>query len=462
MKKILAAVGLTMVLTLCACAPKAYEVEFDVNGGTLVSGDLTQTVDVGENATVPVVEKDGMTLAWNGSYSNIQSDEVITAQWTPCEYTVRFEENGGTLISGELTQTVTYGESAQAPVLESDHMTLSWDKEVTNITEDTVITAQWISTEMSSEEIAEYVGQRTVTVNVSTINGYDSSGSGFFIDSDGTLVTNYHVIDMGAEMSVQTYDGGAYDVEKVIAFAPEYDLAILKIDVSDTPYLEVSEDGARTGENVYAVGSALGFLDGTFTSGTVSSTSRTVGLITCIQTDAATSNGNSGGPLVNKYGEVIGVNSFSYISGESLNLAIHISELDKLTNEVNYSTNEFEEWYRLESARSYSPYDADGDYHYSIINTYQRVTGRSCLYSFDENYDSVSGYVDMCVYYRYEYVENEYDTYVSYLKSMGFVFDTQETYSDGISYYYTNEKDGVTMDLFVHSNGKYISIYPTC
>lgn len=374
-------------------------------------------------------------------------------------YTVTFDLNGGELTGGETEQKVKEGSAATAPTAENNGMELSWDKDFSHVTGDMTVTAQWSKVAMDTTELAAYVQERTVTVNVNTINGYSSAGSGFFIDDQGTIVTNYHVIDMGSAMSVQTSDGGNYDVQTVIDFSPVYDLAILKIDVSGKPYLSFSNEGATTGEQVYAVGSALGTLTGSFTAGTVSSTSRTIGLIDCIQMDAAISHGNSGGPLVNAYGEVVGINTFSFTSGESLNLAIKPEMLQKLSLDKNFTVNDFREWYTTESSRSYSLYTGES-YQYSLVNTYQTVTGEPCVLSVDENDNSAESYYDCCVYYGYNYVPAEYDEYVNYLKSIGFVYQSDETFNDGTSYYYYNEKDGILMDLFVTSDSQGLLVWP--
>ena len=180
--------------------------------------------------------------------------------------------------------------------------------------------AQWTKVALSSTDLAEYVQERTVTVNVTKIAGDNTAGSGFFIDDEGTIVTNYHVIESATAMSVEVNSGGSYDVEEsIVDFSKIYDLAILKIDMTGNEYLDISKEDVKTGEQVYAVGSSLGTLTGSFTAGIVSSTSRIVGLIDCIQMDAAISSGNSGGPLVNVYGEVVGINAYSYINGENLN-----------------------------------------------------------------------------------------------------------------------------------------------
>jgi hypothetical protein len=322
---------------------------------------------------------------------------------------------------------------------------------------------------MDTADLAEYVQERTVTVNVEKITGSKSSGSGFFIDSEGTIVTNFHVIDLAQAISVEMDNGASYPVTEIVDFSNLYDLAILKIDVKDHPYLELAEKDARTGEQVYAVGSALGTLTGTFTGGMVSSTKRTYGEIDCIQMDAAISPGNSGGPLVNVYGEVVGINTASYTRGENLNLAIKVSELDRLAKDKNWSVKEFKEWYEQESSRSWSPTykksDGSTGYLYSLVNNYQTVTGAKCLQSCDngEEGKKVDGYRDMFDYYIYEYNTSEYDKYVEYLKSIGFEYEDSETKDNwtGTSYYYYNEKDEIMIDLYVLKDFSQIWIWPT-
>ena len=382
-------------------------------------------------------------------------------------YTVTFDLNGGELVSGELTQTVTEGESAVCPEAVNGRLALAWDKSAENITADTVITAQWSKVVMDTADLAEYVQDRTVTVNVKTITGGSGTGSGFFVDSEGTIVTNFHVIDMAEEISVEVNSGAVYQVEKVVDFSNVYDLAILKVDVTNHPYLEFCDEPVRTGEQVYAVGSALGTLTGTFTAGIVSSTKRTYGLIECIQMDAAISRGNSGGPLVNVYGEVVGINTAKYTNGENLNLAIKPSTLGTLLQDKNWSVKEFKEWYELESSRSWSPYytkkDGSTGYVYSLVRNYQTVTGANCLRSRKNGVDSfVEGYRDMYDFYVYDYSADQFDEYTAYLKSVGFEFQDTERQSDwvGTSYYYYCEKDGILLDLFVYDDQSRIRIEP--
>lgn len=321
---------------------------------------------------------------------------------------------------------------------------------------------------MTPTDLAEYVGKRTVTVSVDTEDGYTSTGSGFFIDSNGTLVTNYHVIDGAKSISVEISDSAKYDVAAIVDFSEMYDLAVLKLDLDDTLYLEFCEEEPKTGEEAFAIGSSLGFLDGTFSNGIISNASRTVGRIECIQSTAATSNGNSGGPLVNVYGEVMGVNSFGYNGGENLNLAIKHSMLDKLSMDKNWSISQFREWYKKETDRSYKFWDGTNDeWIKSKTNTYQYVTGQECFGSDygwgileGDTEDFVNGYNDTRGVYFYEYVASEFDQYTQYLSDNGYSFIESEDYSEGTSYFYMNEFSGAMIDMFILDGDEFLIIEP--
>mgnify|MGYP000229632516 CR=1 FL=1 len=167
--------------------------------------------------------------------------------------------------------------------------------------------------------LAARVIPAVVSISVNGVTG-SGTGSGFFFDSDGFILTNNHVIDAaarGGTINVKLSDGKKYPA-KLIGRDSSYDLAILKIDVIAAPTLQLgNSDQVQVGDAVIAIGSPLG-LSGTVTSGIISSKNRAVttgsgngesSFINALQTDAAINPGNSGGPLVDKSGAVIGVNS---------------------------------------------------------------------------------------------------------------------------------------------------------
>jgi serine protease Do len=136
-------------------------------------------------------------------------------------------------------------------------------------------------------------------------------GSGFIIGSDGIVLTNAHVVDGADEVTVRLTDRREFKA-KVLGTDKTTDVAVLKIDAKDLPIVRIGDpDKTRVGEWVVAIGTPYG-LDNTVTSGIVSAKSRSLpgdSAVPFIQTDAAVNPGNSGGPLFNMRGEVIGINS---------------------------------------------------------------------------------------------------------------------------------------------------------
>ena len=138
-----------------------------------------------------------------------------------------------------------------------------------------------------------------------------SSGSGFIFSEEGHIVTNYHVVERASTVSIIMYDGEVYPAS-VIGTAPEYDLAVLQIMTDrNLTTLDFATTPSLVGEQVAAIGNPLGEFANSMSVGHVSALNRTITIdgitFEAIQTDAAVNRGNSGGPLVNVNGEVIGV-----------------------------------------------------------------------------------------------------------------------------------------------------------
>jgi serine protease Do len=144
-------------------------------------------------------------------------------------------------------------------------------------------------------------------------------GTGFFISADGYILTNNHMVekDKTTRVTVTTTAGDDYDA-KIIGTDPGTDLALIKIEAKAMPYAELGDSSqVKVGEWVLAIGNPLG-LDNTVTAGIVSYKGRSIDTQSYqdfIQTDAAINRGNSGGPLINMRGEVIGINSQILTSG---------------------------------------------------------------------------------------------------------------------------------------------------
>jgi S1-C subfamily serine protease len=171
------------------------------------------------------------------------------------------------------------------------------------------------SSALSVSALYDRVHQGVVTIKVTTPEG-QALGSGFVIDSEGHIVTNDHVVDGASSISVEFSDGSTYDAELVGTDAST-DIGVIKVDApsSQLTPLELGDSSAlQVGDEVVAIGSPLG-LNETVTSGIVSALNRTItspnnfSINDAIQTDAAINHGNSGGPLLDLQGQVIGINS---------------------------------------------------------------------------------------------------------------------------------------------------------
>lgn len=171
-------------------------------------------------------------------------------------------------------------------------------------------------------------------------------GSGFLVSADGYIVTNRHVVsDESAEYAVFTNDGKKYDA-KVIARDPALDLAIIKINGSSFPHLTFADsDKLEVGQTVIAIGNALAEFRNTVSVGVVSGLSRSIvasdsfgrnaeALDQLIQTDAGINHGNSGGPLLNLSGEVIGVNVAIAEGAENIGFAISGNSVKNIVESV--------------------------------------------------------------------------------------------------------------------------------
>ena len=157
---------------------------------------------------------------------------------------------------------------------------------------------------------------------------YVSSGSGFFISDDGYLVTNYHVVKENQDLRVTTYDGTEYQAT-MVGYDENNDVAVLKINAETVPVTLGSSSDMTVGDDIMVIGNALGDLSYTFTDGLISYTNRKIQtdngpVINMFQTNAAINSGNSGGPVYNMDGEVIGIASAKFASAEIEGLCFFI------------------------------------------------------------------------------------------------------------------------------------------
>ena len=192
---------------------------------------------------------------------------------------------------------------------------------------------------ISAKISANVMGQVTQTV---------SSGSGFILSENGYVVTNYHVVEDASAVTVTIHDGTQYAAQ-LIGGDSANDIAVLKIEAQGLPFATLgSSDDLIVGDQVVAIGNPLGELTSTLTVGYISARDRGVNtdgtVINMLQTDAAINSGNSGGPLFNMKGEVVGIITAKYsgtttsgASIEGIGFAIPIDDvLKKITDLRDY------------------------------------------------------------------------------------------------------------------------------
>lgn len=212
-----------------------------------------------------------------------------------------------------------------------------------------------VSTETASaNEIYELGCKQTVGVSLEStranIFGQQSAsavaGTGFIITPDGYIMTNYHVIESAqkSEHKIQVLfkDKSSFEA-KIVGFDEDNDVAVLKIDASDLSPVSIgNSDDIAVGDSVFAIGNPLGELDFSMTSGRVSALDRSITIerngtaINMFQFDAAINSGNSGGPVYNESGEVIGIATAKVGSSgvEGLGFAIPINDAADIANEL--------------------------------------------------------------------------------------------------------------------------------
>lgn len=209
-----------------------------------------------------------------------------------------------------------------------------------------VINQQVIREESTITQVVDKVSPAVVSIVATTVgldffNGVYSSeagiGTGFIVDSSGIIITNSHVVeDPSAKYSIVTKDGQTYEVDKV-HLDQVTDIAILEVAARDLPVVEFGDsDALKVGQSAIAIGNALGQFQNTVTVGVISGISRqitaggrfntpTKTYDSVIQTDAALNPGNSGGPLLNSAGQVVGVSVATTPGADNISFAIPIN-----------------------------------------------------------------------------------------------------------------------------------------
>src|SRR5262245_5459721 len=195
-----------------------------------------------------------------------------------------------------------------------------------------------------------------------------SSGSGFLIDPQGHILTNNHVVSNASDITVTLNDKRTFKA-KVVGTDPETDVAVIQIEGDNLPYLKLGDsDKLRVGDWAIAIGNPLGMLRGSVTVGIISAQGRTdlnifgssdLAFQDFIQTDASINFGNSGGPLCNARGEVIGMNTAINPSGQGIGFAIPINLAKHVADQLLAHGKVQRAWLGVELANM-TPEMADG------------------------------------------------------------------------------------------------------
>ena len=229
------------------------------------------------------------------------------------------KEEGTTSAIGKITESTSTVATTEKPTTE---------KPTEAVTTETTATEDPTPKELDAEEIYKIAQQSTVEVQAGG-SLYGSIGTGFFDDDKGTVITNYHVINGMSQGIIVTPEGKEYTITKVLGYDVDLDIAILATDIGTSIPLARREGKVNTGEKVYALGSSQGY-SGTFTEGVVSTAERVEDGKRYIQHSAPITHGNSGGPLLDKYAQIIGINDWGRVDGQNLNFAIPIDVVDQV------------------------------------------------------------------------------------------------------------------------------------
>ena len=229
---------------------------------------------------------------------------------------------------------------------------LPWERGATPVSNVTLAQGERFSPD-EQNNIEVYKAASPAVVNITTVTlAYDfflnavpvesGAGSGFLIDADGDIVTNYHVISGARQVQVTMADKSRFKAQ-VVGADPRSDLAVVRVSAEKKlPYLQLGDSkNLQVGQKVLAIGNPFGQFQNTLTTGVISSLGRSVRdpesrnvLEDVIQTDAAINPGNSGGPLLDIEGKMIGINSAMIPFAQGIGFAIPIDQVKEIVDDI--------------------------------------------------------------------------------------------------------------------------------
>lgn len=280
---------------------------------------------------------------------------------------------------------------------------------------------------LNAEEVYARCSPAVFFVEVYDASGRaTATGSGFFIDPSGVAVTNYHVIEDSYSAKITTSDTQkTYKIAGIYDYSKEEDWAVVQVSGTGFSYLEIGDATTVVGgATVYAIGSPLG-LQNSISQGLISNVSRVEDGVSYIQTSAPISSGSSGGALINKYGEVIGVTSATYVEGQNLNLALPMTIINGFSMEQMYSFEDVMGGYRPNQsttpttpsgsgANQAAAFDALKQF---VLKNYNQTIGKDVAYRLRDGeftYQLIYSAADNEISLRESFL-GERDEYVSYI-----------------------------------------------
>ena len=267
----------------------------------------------------------------------------------------------GSVAGGAIVGSVTYN-MYKNDAADNTQTTISQPPTPTEAPTSQVVHTRSDSSQYTPAEIYEKYVDAVVSIA--------SSGTGFVISSDGEILTNYHVVKNATKLTVTMNSGESYNAT-VIGYEEDSDVALIKIDAQNLTTVQLGKSSElRVGDEVAAIGNPLGELTNTMTVGYVSALDRYINTdgspINMMQIDAAINSGNSGGPLFDMYGNVVGITTAKYSgttnSGttiEGIGFAIPIDDVTSILDDLRTNGRVTNRAYIGITARSVSQTDAE-------------------------------------------------------------------------------------------------------
>lgn len=289
------------------------------------------------------------------------------------------------------------------------------------------------------KQIFQEISPAVVYITTRTVVEEEYLGSGFIIDSEGVVITNYHVIQSAKDINVRLKDGTSYPASGVIYYDANQDACILKINANNLPTIPLGDSSnLQIGEKIYCIGNPLG-LEYSFSDGLLSGV-RDYQELKYLQFTAPVSPGNSGGPLINPQGEAIGIVTFLLVGGQNLNFALAINEIKPFISQ--YPKMTFQQFVENVSQADYyliqgNNYVFQGDYN-SAITSYQKALEINPRLVEAYNYIGLAyGYLGQnqeaisCFQKAIQINPN----FVTPYNNIGYAYDSLGQYDQAIAYY---------------------------